>query len=112
VKDPFKVQGDWAKEVPIMARQMVQGKKQEVEKKATRWLKGELTGSEPIILPVEPSSVAGFSSDQTVISLRKAMIDVKQLLDGDKSDPQNETQGLVKAGQALAAELNNISLQK
>ncbi len=111
-KDPFVAKGDWPKEIPIMKREMVQGKKQEVEKKATRWLKGDLTGSDPIILPVEPSSVAGFSSDQTVISLRKAMIDVKQLLDGDKSDPQNETQGLVKAGQALAAELNNISLQK
>ncbi len=112
VKDPFKVQGDWAKEVPIMARQMVQGKRQEVEKKANRWTKGDLTGESPVIIPVEPSSVAGFTSDQTVIQLRKAMIDMKQLLDGDKSDPQNETQGLVKLGEQLSADLNNLSLQK
>jgi hypothetical protein len=112
VKDPFKVQGDWAKDVPIMQRQMVQGKKQEVEKKAVRWLKGDLTGETPVIIPVDPSSVAGFTSDQTVIQLRKSLIEMKQKLDGDKSDPQNETMGLVKLGEQLAADLNNLSLQK
>jgi hypothetical protein len=113
IKDPFKLQGDWPKEVPIMKREMVQGKKQEVEKKATRWLKGELTGGEqPPMLPVEPQSVAGFTSDQVVVQLRKAMIDIRLLLDGDKSDPQNETLGLIKTGQGLSAELDNLSKQK
>lgn len=112
VKTPFKLQGDWPKELPIMARQMVQGKKKEVERKANRWVKGDLTGENPVIIPVEPSSVAGFTSDQTVIQLRKSLIEMKQALDGDRSDPQNETQGLIKLGEQLSADLNNLSLQK
>lgn len=112
VKDPFKLQGDWPKEIPVMQRAMVQGKRTEVEKKARRWEKGDLTGDPPIIIPVDPGSVAGFTSDTTILQLRKAMLDVKTLLDGDRSDPQNETQGLIKMGEALANDLNNLSLQK
>lgn len=112
VKDPFKVQGDWPKETKIMQRAMVQGKRTEVEKKANRWIKGDLTGDPPVIIPIEPSSVAGFTSDTTILQLRKAMLDVKSLLDGDRSDPQNETQGLIKMGETLANDLNNLSLQK
>jgi len=112
VKDPFKLKADWPKELPIMKREMVQGRPKEVEKKAARWIKGDLTGETALIIPVDPQSVAGFTSDQTVLSMRKAMIDMKTLLDGDRSDPQNETMGLVKMGEALANDLNNLGLQK
>jgi hypothetical protein len=112
VKDPFKVKGDWPKETKILQLGFVQGKRKEIEKKANRWLKGDLTGDPPVIIPIEPGSVAGFTSDTTILQLRKAMLDVKMLLDGDKTDPQNETQGLIKMGEALANDLNNLSLQR
>jgi len=32
------------------------------EKKGTRWTKGDLTGSDPVVIPVDPKSMAGLTS--------------------------------------------------
>jgi len=112
VKEPFKVQGDWPKDLTIIRKEMVQNQRKDVEKPAARWLKGDLTGEKPQAIPVDPASVAAFTSDQVVIQLRKGLYDVKVLLEGDKSDPTNETQGLVKMGEQLAHDLNQVALAK
>lgn len=112
VKAPFPVKGDWPKDLTIIRKEIVQQKRQDVEKPAQRWLKGDLTGEKPQAIPVDPASVAGFTSDQVVVQLRKGLYDMKVLLEGDKSDPQNETPGLVKMGETLASELNQVALAK
>jgi hypothetical protein len=112
VKDPFKIKGDWPKEFPIIKKEMQQGKRVDAEKPAQRWLGKGLTGEKPQAIPVDPASVAAFTTDQIVIQLRKGLYDTKILLEGDKSDPQNETPGLIKLGETLASELNQVALAK
>lgn len=112
IKDPFKLKGDWPKDLTIIRKEMNQGKKVDAEKPANRWLKGDLTGEKPQAIPVDPASVAAFTTDQIVIQLRKGLYDTKVILEGDKSDPQNETPGLVKMGDTLASELNQVALAK
>jgi hypothetical protein len=101
----------WPEEFTVLKREFVNGEQKTTEKKAELWTKGDLTGGEKVkIIPADPKAVASFTGDDTAIRLRKAILDVRALLEGDKSDPTNETTGLLKDGEKLAAELNKIKL--
>lgn len=82
------------------------------EKKATRWTKGDLVGSDPIAVPVDPKTTSAFTNDALVGQLSKAFRDMRELLEGNKNDPTDEKPGLVKQGDNLAQELHKASLNQ
>ena len=72
----------------------------------------ETPEDDPIVVPVDPSSVAAFTSDEIVFKLRRGMREMRQTLEGKKDDPQHETAGLIQDGDDLAHELYKVSLTK
>lgn len=110
-KEPFVFSKDWpAKYTVSRLERGPQGAKS-VEKEIARWQKGDITGPEPLSLPVDPVTVAAFTSEQLVFKLGGAMRDIRQLLEGNKDNPTTETAGLLKEGDDLANELHKISLK-
>ncbi len=110
-KDPFKFGADFPKEYTVVKPEMQQGQLKGVEKKAKRWEKGDLTGSDPVAIPVSPMTMAGFS-EKAVGQLRLALIKpLEVILGANKGTPQ-ETEGLLKDGENLEHELHKISIAK
>ena len=108
VKEPFGWKGDFPANFTITKLE----NNKPAEKKATRWVKGDIIASDPIAIPVDPKSMAGFTGDATLARLRKAIYDLKNDLDGNKENPTTETPGLIKSGGDLADELHKFSLQQ
>lgn len=112
-KEPFEAGKDWPDSFKILRPERQQnGSTKGVEKEAKRWKKGDLTGNDPIAIPVDPASVKAFTTEQLVNKLQFALIDMQRLLEGDASDPRNEKAGLIKDSGALAAELHKVSIAK
>lgn len=107
-KEPFSWKGEFP---PSYAITKLENNKP-AEKKATRWLKGELLGNDPIAVPVDPRSMAGFTNEVLVQRLNKALYDIRQDLQGNKEDPTRETPGLIKDGEDLANDLHKASLNQ
>ncbi len=104
IKEPFAWKGEYPASITIV--KVENGKP--ADKKATRWVKGDLTGSDPVAIPVEPKSIAGLTSDQSLRAL-SVMIDKMQgRLHGNPDDAQNPTPGLLKQGDDIAADLHKI----
>ncbi|WP_437581755.1 formin [Sorangium sp. So ce887] len=111
-KAPFPFGKDWPAKYTVTRLERTQQGLKAAEKEATRWTKGDIAGGDLQTLPVDPQSVAAFTSEQIVFKLRGAMIDVRQLLEGNKENPVTETAGLIKEGDDLANELRKISLAR
>ena len=112
-KEPFPFGGTaWPEKYKINRPERTPQGVKAVEKDAVRWVKGELTGNDPLVLPVDPQSVAAFTSEQLVFKLAGALRDLRQLLEGNKENPTTETAGLLKEGDDLANELHKISLKR
>ena len=109
LKDPFETATkDWPKEITIKVPG-AQGKIE--EKKANRYDKDtkELNGS--VILPIDPSSVAGFTDQRATDNVYRLMEDIRVLWVG--VDVQGrERPGLKKEGEELVAELEKLSLRR
>jgi hypothetical protein len=108
VKEPFNWKGDFPASLTVIKYE--NGKP--VDKKATRWLKGDLTGSDPVAIPVDPKSTAGFTSEVLIQRLNKMIYDMRQSLAGNPDDPTNPQPGLLKASEDIAAELHKASLNQ
>ncbi|WP_437604125.1 formin [Sorangium sp. So ce590] len=111
-KAPFPFGKDWPAKYAVTRLERTQQGLKPAEKEATRWTKGDIAGGDLQALPVDPQSVAAFTSEQIVFKLRGAMIDVRQLLEGNKENPATETAGLIKEGDDLANELRKVSLAR
>lgn len=110
-KEPFPVGKDWPASYTIMkVERSAQGAKQ-AEKKANRWVKDALTGSDPIAIPVAPASVAAFSSEELISKLFAELRDLRRIIEGNKEDPQ-DSGGLLKEGENLADELRKAGLAR
>lgn len=109
-KEPFAIGKDWPASYTVMKLERTQQGPKTVEKKATRWTKGDLTGSDPLAIPVDPATVAAFTTQELVFKLSKALRDTRVLVDGDKDNPQGSA-GLLKEGDDLANELHKIALR-
>jgi hypothetical protein len=107
-KEPFALKGDFPGTYSVTRLE----NNKPAEKKATRWTKGELVGSDPIAVPVDPKTTAAFTNDALVGQLSKAFRDLREQLEGNKNDPTNEKPGLVKQGDDLAQELHKASLNQ
>src|SRR5262249_18464580 len=97
----------WGKDPDKSTILVPAGQKSE-EKNATRWLKGDLTGSDPVYIPVDPKTVPIASNAQVL--LLKAMVDIKTILNGNKDDPTKETGGRLKDGDDLADSRHKIAI--
>lgn len=115
-KDPFPEGKDWPANVSVMIVQQSQQGAKQVEKKATRWEKGDpsrlISGTDPVVVPVDPDSTAAFTSQEIIRKLAIGIRDIRVTLEGDASDPTNEKAGLQKAGEDLANELHKVAQQQ
>ncbi len=111
-KEPFKVAGDWPAKYSVMkTERSAQGAKQ-VDKSGNRWVKGDLTGSDPIVIPVDPPSVAAFTTTELVGKLMKALRDTRQIVEGNQDDPTRPAPGLMKEGEDLVTELHKVAVAR
>jgi hypothetical protein len=108
IKEPFTWKGEFPAGMTVT--KFENGKP--AEKKATRWIKGELTGSDPVVIPVDPKSMAGFTSEVMIQRLNKMIFDMRQSLAGNAEDPTNPTPGLLKQSDDIVAELHKSSLNQ
>jgi hypothetical protein len=107
-KEPFSWKGDFPAGYSITKLE----NNKPAEKKATRWVKGDLVGTDPIVIPVDPKTTAAFTNEVLVQRLNLALRDIRQDLQGNKDDPTQETAGLIKDGEDLANELRKASLNQ
>lgn len=107
-KEPFAWKGNFPDKIKLTR---LEGNKP-AEKTANRWVKGDLPGNDLTAIPVDPKSVAAFSSEQLVGKLIKGVYDLRVQLSGNKENPTNETPGLVKMADDLANELHKASLNQ
>ena len=110
-KEPFPVGKDWPASYTILQMQRTQQGAKQAEKKANRWVKDALTGSDPVAIPVAPASVAAFSSEELISKLFAELRDLRRIIEGNKEDPQ-DAGGLLKEGDTLADELRKASLAR
>ena len=76
--------------------------------KLKRYQKGDPMSSDPVLIPIDPSTEGSVCPSDTLMRLRRELVDLENLLQGDKSDPTNEKKGLVDTGTALIDELKGI----
>lgn len=108
-KEPWEVgAATWPKELTVLVREVKENKRVDTEKKANRFEKGDIAGQ---VFPIEPKTIAEYTADRPEFVIKKAMIDMKVLLDGSQ-DPQNATPGLIKEAEALANALGEVALKK
>lgn len=110
-KEPFKLGEPWKDSYEILKTERTQQGVKEVPKKANRWQKGDLTGSDPVVIPVQPASVAGFTSEAVVAQLSKNLRELRETIEGRKDDP-DAPPGLLKQGDDLVTELHKAALAR
>jgi hypothetical protein len=110
-KDPFKIAADFPKEYTVIKPEKVQGQIKGVEKKAKRWEKGDLTGNDPIAIPVSPDTTAVFA-DKVINQLRLKLIEPTEIILGKDKGLPSETAGLLKEGEDLEHDLHKLALAK
>jgi hypothetical protein len=111
VKDAFKVGAEFPKEFTIIKTEMQQGQAKNVDKKVKRWEKGDLTGSDPLAIPVHPTTTA-FLSEKVVFQLRAQIARQRDVIEGEFKGTPQETLGVFKDGENLAIELHKIALAR
>jgi hypothetical protein len=109
-KEPFP----WGKDWPGSFTVTKQENHRPSDKKVNRWVKGDIlpANGDAMAIPVDPQSVAVFTSEEVVFKLGKALRDLREDLEGNKDNPQNEKSGLIKDGDDLANELHKIALAR
>lgn len=110
-RDPFRLGADFPSEYTVLAPEMAQGQRRSVEKKVKRWVRGDLTGGDPIAVPVTPQTMA-FAADKVVPQLRLGIEELLGVLRGKNMGTHLETNGLIKDGADLADELHKLSLAR
>lgn len=73
-----------------------------------RYTSGEPGGSEPKIIPIDPSSQGSVCPDAVLVRLRSEIGKLEDTLRGDKSVPGQEEDGLLDTGRALLDKLKEI----
>jgi len=110
VKEPFDLAKDWPANYAVMKPERTQQGMKSVEKKLNRYTKGDLPGSgDPQLIPVDPVTTAAFTSQEVLRNLRKAFLDLRTELKGNKDNPAAEIDGLVDVGDKLLSEIQKIT---
>jgi hypothetical protein len=114
IKDPFSFKAEYP--ATFTVKRLDGGKPG--EKKVTRWIKGDLTGSDTMAIPLEVKSTTGLDSDQLSkagLANDQAMKTVGLMFDrlqkalhGNPDDPTNPKPGLMKSCDDIAVDLHKI----
>jgi len=109
LKEPFEAKGDWPAKITVV---QPAGKGKTKETEVGRFNGKGKIGSDKLVLPVAPKSVAGFTDITVIYKLRKALDDTRALIDGKESPiPDQQTDGLLKGGKHLIEGMKKISQQ-
>ena len=73
-----------------------------------RYTTGDPGGSEPKMIPVDPSSTGAVCPDPVLIRLRSEIGKLEDTLRGDKSTPGEEKEGLLDTGRIVVDKLKEI----
>jgi len=73
-----------------------------------RYTSGEPGGSEPKMIPVDPTSQGAVCPDPVLVRLRSEIGKIEDTLRGDKSTPGEEKEGLLDTGHILVDKLKEI----
>jgi hypothetical protein len=111
-KEAFPLGKDWPGKYIVMKAERSQQGVKTVEKNANRWLKGDLTASDPVAIPVDPSTTAALTGEEAVGKLGKALRDIREILEGANKGTTIETPGLIKEGEVLAEKLHKAALAR
>jgi len=106
---PNKAPFAWKSDYPASYKVTRIENNKPVEKSANRWVKGDLPGNDLTAIPVDPRTVAAFTSEQLVGKLIKGVYDMRSQVAGNKDNPTNETPGVVKMAEDLVLELHKAS---
>ncbi len=66
--------------------------------KVKRYNSGNPMGSDPLFIPVDPSSMSQVCPSDTLFKLRREVVDMETVLKGDNSTPGEEKMGLLERG--------------
>jgi hypothetical protein len=110
-RNPFKLGADFPAEYTVLAPEVQQGRPRSVEKKVKRWIRGDLTGGDPIAVPVTPQTIS-FVADKVLPQLRLEIAELVGALRGKNKGTPWETNGLLEDGGVLAGELHELSLAR
>ncbi len=109
-KAPFEMGKDWPASYEILKPERTQQGMKNTEKKGNRYTKGDLPGTgDPIVIPVDPSTTAVFTSQEIVFRLRKAFIDMRETLKGNHDVPGQDIDGLIEIGDVLYTDVQKIT---
>ncbi len=103
-KEPFDLSKDWPAGYSVT--KFERGKP--AEKKVNRYTKGDLPGND-VVIPIDPATTSIFTSQEGIRNLRKAFIDLREQLKGNKDNPQEEIPGTIEIGDALLTELQKVT---
>lgn len=109
MKDPFPFTGPWPATYAVLTPEPTAHGMKVTEKSAVRWTRGGLTGPGMIAIPIHPESVAAFTGGEVALKLRKALWDIRTMLEGDTTNPDSPEPGLLEQGEALVATLRQLS---
>jgi len=112
-KAPFDLSKDWPASYDILKPERTQQGIRNAEKKAARYVKGDLpgSGSDPAVIPLDPSTTAIFTSQEVLFRLRKAFLDLREELKGihDSPNPDSDRDGLIDIGDKLVTEVQKVT---
>jgi len=103
-KDPFDIGKDWPANYSVMKSE--RGKA--AEKKLNRYTKGDLPGTD-LVIPIDPSSTAIFTSQEGIRNLSKAFLELRRELKGEHDNPAEEKAGTIELGDTLLTELQKVT---
>jgi hypothetical protein len=99
------------KYVILKAERSQQGVKM-VDKNGVRWTRGDLTGNDPVLIPVDPATTGALTGEEAVGKLAKALRDSREILEGSGQGTTAETSGLIKEADVLLDKLHKAGLAK
>ncbi|UQA54870.1 formin [Polyangium aurulentum] len=107
-KEPFTVGAAWPESFTVLKPERSQQGVKMVDKKANRYVKGELSAGSDIAIPVDPDSTVALSDRAVIQGLSKAFREMRESLQGIEH-PTDPVPGLIKEGDALVTEIQKIT---
>jgi len=111
-KEPFPANKEFpGKYVFLKAERSQQGVKM-VDKTGARWTRGDLTGNDPVLIPVDSATTGALTGEEAVGKLATALRNSREILEGSGQGTTAEKLGLIKDAEVLVDKLHKAALAK